>query len=217
MTTFPGSLEAQPLNPFLSMWIRPRATMRQILDSDPQYLVIVLAMVGGVVNALNHASIKNMGDQAGLGVILMVPGTVGPLGGLIRLYLGVWRVSWTGRCMGGTGSAEHIRCAIAWGSVPALWVGILWLPELVVFGDEMFTTEMPSVEGGSIGLVLLLVVLGLTELVGGIWAIVTSLKCTAEAHGFSAWMALLNWIIAGLIIIVPVLFIVMFLFMAALA
>ena len=41
------SVSEESLRPLLSMWTKPRATIQQIVDDDPEYLVPVLASIGG--------------------------------------------------------------------------------------------------------------------------------------------------------------------------
>lgn len=97
------------MNPWLSIWLRPRATMRSILDTDPERLVILLACVGGVAEALGRASMRNVGDRLPLWTLLLTCGAVGPVGGLISLYLGSLLLRWTGGWIGGRGT----RCTSA--------------------------------------------------------------------------------------------------------
>ncbi len=73
MTTFEQTIQqvppnnpdtpTRPLNPWLSMFVRPRQTMRQILDGDSTRFVVGLAMLGGVLTVLDRASIDSMGDR----------------------------------------------------------------------------------------------------------------------------------------------------------
>nr|MBP9871117.1 hypothetical protein [Nitrosomonas sp.] len=59
----------QMLNPWLSIWTRPRATIQQIVDVNPQRYIWVLAAVSGVADALNQASERSAGDELGLPLI----------------------------------------------------------------------------------------------------------------------------------------------------
>src|SRR5271157_2600712 len=59
-------------NPFLTIWTRPRATIRGILNTNPTYLVLPLAMAGGVIQALGRAAQMNAGDQLPLARILIM-------------------------------------------------------------------------------------------------------------------------------------------------
>ena len=90
----------------------------------------------------------------------------------------------------------------AWGLVPALWVSLLWIPELLLVGVEMFTTETPRADANvNLGFVILGLVT--IEMVGSIYAVVTVLKCLGQVQGFSAWKALGNVFLAGLVIFLP--------------
>ena len=57
-------------------------------------------------------------------------------------------------------------------------------------------------------------VFGGQRIVCGIWAFVAGLKCLGEVQGFSAWKALGNGLLAGLVIAAP--FIVLAHFLIAL-
>ena len=60
------------LNPWFSMWNRPRDTIQKIVDSDdPENMVLLLAAVGGVSSSLNSSSSNFVGDQFSLMSILL--------------------------------------------------------------------------------------------------------------------------------------------------
>lgn len=190
------------LNPWLSMWTQPRTTIQQIIDTDPRRFVLVLAALGGVPQTLNRASMRNAGDSLGLPIILVVAIVLGPIMGILVLYLGGALVGWTGRWLGGRASFEQIRAAIAWAAVPFLWVSLLWIPELALFGEEVFTTETPRLEA-SPALSISLLVFAIVEIGGVLWSLVVSWKSLGQVQGFSAWKALGNFCLAGLVFIVP--------------
>lgn len=195
-----------PAKPWFSIWRRPRATIQQIVDSDPTRFVLGLAALSGVDEALNRASGRSVGDDLDLSVILLTAVVFGSLGGILSLYIGGALVRWTGSWVGGRASSQDIRAAIAWGLVPALWVSLLWIPELLLVGAEMFTTETPRADANAS---LAFIILGLVtiEMVGSIYAVVTVLKCLGQVQGFSAWKALGNVLLAGLVIVLPLLII----------
>lgn len=194
--------------PFFSIWTEPRATIQHIIDSDPERLVLVLAAIGGAIEALNRASSRSVGDELGMGAIFMIALIAGSIGGILSLYVVAGLVGWTGRWIGGVATYKQIRAAIAWSFVPFLWVSLMWIPELLVFGEEMFTTEMPRLEANPNLAYLLLAMVGV-EFVGIIWAFVVYLHCLGQVQHFSAWRALGNVVIAALIVVVPTLVVVM--------
>lgn len=103
-------------------------------------------------------------------------------------YVGAFFLRWTGGWLGGVGSEEHIRAATAWGYIPsmaALGVGSL-------LG---FIAPLPNTSPSGVQLIAVLL-LSLASFVLNIWAMVVSCKCLGEAQGFSAWRALINYMIA---------------------
>src|ERR1700730_18545163 len=65
-----GGIDLSVGIPFLTIWTRPSATIRGIVDTNPGHCVILLAALGVVVNALNRATMKNPGDTMPLAGIL---------------------------------------------------------------------------------------------------------------------------------------------------
>jgi len=200
------SIEEQILNPWVSMWTKPRATIQQIVDTNPQRLVLLLAAAAGFGQALDRASINSIGDRLDWPIIFIVAAVGGPIAGVIGLYIGGALIHWTGTWIGGKTSAENIRAAIAWSSVPMLWALVLWIPELALFGQELFTAETPVIDADTT-LNSAFLAFGAVEVTIGMWTLIVYLKCLGQVQGFSAWKALGNGILAGLVIIVPILII----------
>ena len=197
----------QPLSPFLSIWIKPRETIRKIVDTDPTKYVTVLAMLAGIGQALDRASSRNMGDSLPLIALLGLCLIFGPSGGSISLYIGGALYRWSGSWLGGQASSEEVRAAIAWSSVPIIFTLPLWIPELLLFGEEMFTKATPKLNANPLlGIVLLGFVA--VEVIVGIWAFVVFMKGLGEVQKFSAWKALGSVILGTLVIFVPILCIV---------
>ena len=194
---YQNSFDEEPLNPCFSIWTKPRATMRQIFETDPERLVLVLAMAGGFGESLGQASMENLGDHTPLAGIIAFALIGGAIGGSIGLYLGGAMLCWTGRWLGGTGTPVTVRAAIAWGQVPAIWALLLWVPFFALYGAEMFSEVKPLMNANPFPVVGLSVI----ELVIVIWGIVVGLKCLGEAHEFSAWRALGAGLLFGLLIL----------------
>jgi hypothetical protein len=192
-----------PLNPWLSIWTRPRATMRQILDANPRPMVHLLAILGTMVRMLT-ANIPALGPfgRPSLATILTLKIGIAVVGGLLGLYLGSAILLMTGRWLGGRGGFVAVRAAVAWANVPLIWTALLWLPLFGYLGADAFNLDPTRLLEEPAGLALM-VPLGLIETVIAVWYIVIALKCLAEAHGFSAWHALGAALIGFLILLVP--------------
>jgi hypothetical protein len=72
MYQVPHTFSSAPLNPWRSMWTRLRATIRQIVVTDPTHHVHLLAMINGVALALANAERRSLGAQMDLsGVVFL--------------------------------------------------------------------------------------------------------------------------------------------------
>jgi hypothetical protein len=181
----------QNSNPWFSIWMRPRATMRRILDTDPEYMVFMLGILLGVSDCIGRAYTRNSGDIFTVPAILGLCLVMGPIGGLTLLYGASALLKWTGKLLGGQGSLTHIRAAFAWSSVPLIWGLLLWIPGAALLGEELFTKETPRIDSSVILLIAGACWNGVLLLVFS-WSFVVFLKCLAEAQRFSAWRALFN-------------------------
>ena len=189
--------------PWLTIWFKPRETIRHIVDTDPDYRVFVLAMLVGIAQALDRASSKNAGDTLPVAVILLLCVVLGPIGGLVSVYIGGALFRWIGGWFGGTATSAEVRAAIVWSSLPVIGAMVLWIPKFVLFGEEIFTSTMPRTESNP-GLLLALMGFLVIDLIAAIWTFILLLKCLGEVHRFSAWRALGVVILSWLIIIVPI-------------
>ena len=200
-------METTPLNPWFSMWLHPRRTIRQIVETNPERLVLLLATVGGIVEALINASSDSKGENMSLQAILLTALIGGPLMGVIGLWLGGALLRWTGGWIGGQADSRRIRATLAWANVPLVWSLLLWIPALLLFGAELFATATPILDASTM-LSGLYMVFSFGIGIVSIWAFVVFLHALGEVQGFSAWKALGNSILAGLAVLVPLLAIV---------
>jgi len=193
---------ALPVSPFFSIWIKPRETIRGIVKTDVKKHVLLLAMLAGISTALSSASSGNWGDHLPLISILAICIFLGPVIGIILLYLFGVIFRWTGGWLGGKASFEVIRAAYAWSSIPIIFVLPLWIPRILLFGEELFTKAKPSMFANPLSVIILLVFS-----VANIWSFVLLVTCMSEVLKFSAWKAFGAIILGLLVIFISLLFI----------
>lgn len=191
------------LNPWFTLWTKPRATMRAILDADPKQMVVLLAALGGIGGALDMASLWNLGERFSVPAIILTSLCAGSVVGIVMLYLSGALLAWTGTWLNGRATAVDARAAVAWSSVPHIWALLLWIPELALFGRSLFVSDIAELYGRPVLLIVYLLFI-MIELIIVVWAFIVYLKCLAEAQRFSAWMALVNALIVFCILAVPV-------------
>ena len=191
------------LNPWRSIWLKPRATIRQIVDTNPERNVVALAAAAGVLQTLLNAVSENYGDQLGLIPILLFALVLAPIFGVIMLYVVAVLLRWTGRWLGGVGTLRDLRAAIAWGSAPTVMGGVGMLVALLVAGHDLFSTVQPWLARNP----TLMMIAGVGLMVQGVtavWSFFTGIKCVAEVQEFSAWKALGNYVLVILILLAVV-------------
>lgn len=208
----PSSMSDEPLpsivaegefKPFWTIWTRPRQTVRQIITVDPELHVLLLVCLAGIGEALDRASMRNVGDVLPVAAIIAIACVFGPLGGLLSLWIGSHLIRLSGTWIGGLAPREHIKTAIAWASVPSVFALLLWIPLILLFGSDMFTEETPRLNSQPALLIPFLGIV-LAELVLAVWGFVLLCNTIAEVQGFrSAWRGLGNIMLAGAVVVIP--------------
>ena len=192
------------LNPWLSIWIHPRKTMRWIQQNDPDDLVIVLACFAGFSEIMVSASRLNLGDHIAIPVIFAAAVVLGPIMGIIGLIILSVLLWWTGSLMGGASRLNMVRAVLAWSFLPIICYSILWIPQYILLGDVLFESRV--VIFGSKGH-LLIVGFNILRLMIVLWSLVIFLNCLSEVQKFGLWKALVNTLLSVTILMVVVLFI----------
>lgn len=197
----------EPENPWFAIWVQPRTTMRQIIDSDPRRLVHLLAILGGAAKGLQSYVPEPAASMLPLPAIITMKMILGALLGLTMLYLFGLLMWLTGRLLSGAGDFVAVRAALAWSNVPAIWGLLLLLPLLAFIGWEALNADVRDVADRP-GAFVLMVPLLLVQFAIGVWQLVILFKCMAEAHRFSAWHALAAFIIAVIALAIPIVLLV---------
>ena len=107
-------------HPLISIWARPRATMRHIVDTNPRHLVLQLAVLTGVAEVFGTAGPQDFGKKFGVPLTLLLFLVVGSILGVLALYVGGKLLHWSGRWLGGRASLAEVQSAFAWSTVPRI-------------------------------------------------------------------------------------------------
>lgn len=114
------------------MFTRPRRTIAGIVADERYASVLLLAMLAGMFDVLERMA--DFRVTLSIARVALVAGVGGSLGGLLMLYLSGWLMHACGRWYGGKASAPALRAALAWGRVPFLVAGVLFLARLALTG-----------------------------------------------------------------------------------
>ena len=190
-------------SPFKTVWLHPRDTVRAIVAENPKLHVLLLVCLAGIGKTLNGRSMRDAGDKLPVWAIFAIALVIGPLGGLLGLWIYSHLLRWTGNWLGGVAPRAYLRTAIAWSAVPIVCSLLLWIPELLLIGTDIFTRETPRLDAHPL-LWIPFIVLSGGETILGIWSFVISCQMVAEVQGFrSAWRGLGNIFLSGAVVVIP--------------
>ncbi len=189
-------------NPFLSIWMRPRQTVRALVETNPNSYVIMLSGLAGIVRALDRTMQQDL--RAPMGTMIVMAVIIGFLGGLFSLWLISHLLKTTGDWIGGKATREHLRTAYAWSAVPSIVMLGVWGLMIGLIGEDLFRGKLPDPElNPEIAAPLMFSLLAVVVL--SVWSIVLYANTVAEVQGFrSAWKGLLNIVLSALVVIIPI-------------
>ena len=196
------SPQAKSVSPFLSIWTRPRETIRRIVDTDPTKYVITLTLSRGLVTSVVLLVASGLVSSLPLLTVLGIAIVLGPVANIVFLYIGSALLRLTGRLLGGRASSQEARAAWAWSGWPTMFSTALLAPIRMVLDGipgapntfEISSALFKILWGGYPALATSM----------QLWTTVIMLKCFAEVHRFSAWRAWAAFIIWSFVIAIPV-------------
>jgi multisubunit Na+/H+ antiporter MnhB subunit len=168
---------------WLTILVRPRATIRRIIDSGRTSAVIPLAVCFGISTTFAGAFERYHEKGVPTSRTLVEIFFGGPLLGVASLFFLGFLIRLTGRWIGGQGSQKDLRTAMAWASVPFVPTLIYHCLAFAVFDVASRGRDGPN--GLSRPQAIVLLGLGLVQLIGLGWSSFLWVKCVAEAHRFS--------------------------------
>jgi len=188
------------LNPWLSIWVKPRKTIRALIDYNVNYCFIVLCAIYGFQYMLQAAQFVSMGSDASLWLILLLSVILSIPLGYVVFNVGSFFTFVLGKLIKGKGKFKQVRAATYWSSVPIVITVAIWIVLMIAHGNSLFVL---GYERGLTGVgVTINAVAAIIQVIIGVWGFVIFLHALGEVQGFSAWMALLNTFLAGLVLFI---------------
>lgn len=196
--------EPEKMNIWLSIWYQPRKTVRYAIEHKNLGLAMILVSIAGIIQLLDQSSAKSLGESLPVVAIIVMSIIGGPIIGLIGWLIGSGLNYLVGRMFGGKGTYAELRMAFGISSIILVWGGLVWIPDLIILGKDVFTDQFyfSSLQYAWLFLSLLL------NVAIGVWAFTANVFAVAEAHRFSAWKGLLTVLIPVIIIMTITLIVV---------
>ncbi|HEX2583261.1 MAG TPA: YIP1 family protein [Chlamydiales bacterium] len=187
-------------NPWLKIWVEPRATIARLLQESPDRGFWILAIIYGFSSSLNWFQSMMMGQRMGVALIFMMGMILSPLWGYLGFSIWSWVVHFTGKWLKGKGTFKEVRFAYAWSCFPLIVNVVLWFLLAALYGRSLFANFAPESQVLSNREVGILFVILLFRITSAVWSLVIYLNVLAQVRQYSVLRAIGNVLIAGLII-----------------
>ena len=195
-----SSTKSDDLNIFISIFTKPRSTMRYILDYDRPgigflfFIVFLNYFIGGYAGYLNNPDPTLQST-----IILFILGG-SFLFSIISLFIAPIFLSIPGRWLGGKGYYKDLQIAFCFSSYPFIFTNIVSLIVALIApaynAKEAFSPT--CFVFCTFALIIFLV---------SLWFLIISLKLIAEAHQFSIWRSI---ILLGILIAIATFLLISF-------
>jgi hypothetical protein len=186
-------------NPWLTIWTRPRATIARITAENPNKSLWLLAFIYGFCSMMNMFQSIALGSVLGIFGILILAIIIAPFYGYVTFSIWSFIVLWVGKLLKGQGNFHTVRAAYAWSCVPIILNIPLWLLMVVLFGHQLFL-NLPDAHLLPNSEMLIFFVILIAKVVLAIWSFVIFLNALAEVQKYSVFKAILNAVIAAVLL-----------------
>lgn len=189
--------EVEKLNPFFSIWLSTRETVRYVLDHKDLKYSLTLAAIAGIPTGISGASEWSKNFDISLWLLIMGIVVLGPIFGLIGLGFGTVIYTWVGKWFGGSGTYKEMAQAMGIIIIPSIWLTPYWILSFIFVRNNLFIMNPLEITSGAI---FWLFFSGLLTITFSVWMIVIQSKAIGEVHQFSSWKGFATLIIPSIII-----------------
>ena len=186
------------------IWTAPRSIFKYINDSKYDKYTYIFLFLSGVSSAFDRANMKNLGDEMSLFAIIGLCTILGGLFGWINFYLYAALCSWTGKWLNGQGNTNSILRIISYAMLPLILSLILLIPQLLIFGNEIFKEAGELYSDGWISKIIIYTFF-LFDLLLGAWSIILLIIGISEVQKLSIGKSIINLLLPVSIILIPIL------------
>ncbi|WP_391206808.1 YIP1 family protein [Psychrobacillus sp. L4] len=198
--------ETEKLNPFFSIWLSTRKTVRYVLDHKSLKYSLTLAAVAGVPSSISGIGEWSKNFNVSLWLLLLGILILGPIIGLIGVGIGAVIYTWVGKWFGGYGTIREMAQAMGIVVIPSIWLTPYWILSFIFVHNNLFTMNLWEATSAA---TVWFIISNLFTLTYSIWMIIIQSKAIGEVHQFSSGKGFATLIIPGIVLGI-ILFIITF-------
>lgn len=182
-------------NPWITMWFRPKQTIRAVIEDDPTRGIIAITTALALENFFFYGHIWSIGLRPHFFWIVIFGLICSPFLGYLWVFIVSHIFFYTGSWFKGKAPLQHLKAAVAWSKIPALGILLSWICMLVMEPDEAFIYE----GGGN----PYTTIFHFLNLVFAIWSMILLIGTIQEVQKFSLGKSLCNIVVAWTFFSIP--------------
>lgn len=193
---------------FIKLLTSPREAFKFINDFKYEKHLYILLFLAGMVRTFDRASTKNMGDNYSIWTIITICVIFGGFFGWITYYIYSALISWTGSWMNGKGNTQSVLRVFAYAFFPSIFILILLIPQIAIYGNELFKSDNDLYSLASMESIVLYVIL-FVEFALGIWSLILCVIGISEVQKLSIGKSILNLLLPAILFVFIILVLVL--------
>jgi hypothetical protein len=193
---------------FIKLLTSPREAFKFINDYKYEKHLYILLFFAGMVRTFDRASTKNMGDNYSIWTIIAICVIFGGFFGWITYYIYSALISWTGSWMNGKGNTQSVLRVFAYAFFPSIFILILLIPQIAIYGNELFKSDNDLYSLASMESIVLYVIL-FVEFALGIWSLILCVIGISEVQKLSIGKSILNLLLPAILFVFIILVLVL--------
>lgn len=183
------------LNPFLTVWMHPKQTARDMIDNKPLGFIFLLIAIGSFAAFGGGYVNSELDESMSVSILVLLSLFLGPLVGILMMFIYSGILLLFGRMLQGTGSFWDVFKAGSLTYIPSIVTGLLYYIWMIFSPDSYFSVYETSAFS---------VIVPLLSFVFSVWGVVINIAALAEAHRFSNWRAFFTLLIPFIILMIVI-------------
>ena len=191
---------------FIKVITAPQQAFRYIKEQNYEKYKICLLVLVGISNYIQQAYLLHYGEKMAFSEIIGMSILAGPIQTLILISCTSLMIYFTGSWLGGVANIKEIFNNLIYASIPAVYILVLIIPQLLSFDEAFFASNLNVQEISFDKMLMYQLFLNMRFILSMIWlrAIVIGL---AEIQQFSIIKSVISLIVSMFILMTSLLII----------
>lgn len=182
------------INPWITIWYKPRDTIRKIVNFNPKYQFLILSFFYGLPTLFHLAQNYSLAEQYDIAGIVIVALVLATFVGMLGITIASALLYWTGKWIGGNAKYIKVRTAVSWSNVPNIIAIVVWAIFIYFFGEQVFIESFNELDFTGPNFTLAAGGFFIQGVLA-VWSFIILVKGLGQVNGFSTWKGVLNVLI----------------------